>query len=681
MSWGERWAKLNRFQDSTRFKLAASAVVLAVAIGLGLWMGVARAASAARTAEAAQTSGAATPMGTATTEGPQPAPDPAAAPLHSVWQPEADSVVVSEQLAQRLSSVPVNLRLTIGAAIMLVVVWVGLAITYLGLAAVAALVVVPLLLWGGAAGQGFGVFSAGALALSGAFAALVRGVTLILSGSHPLTAVARNVVHEAVRLKLSLMFVALSIGVLAALPGLLNPETPLRYRVQSFIQYGMSASFVLAGAMAVFLAVASVAGEQRDKVIWQTMTKPVRAWQYVLGKWLGIVLIGAVMLGVSVTGIFLFTEYLRVQTAKGETAPFVIDARQPANRGRALSEDRQKLEYEVLTARRSRETDLPSDLDKFIDDTVAKTIEVEEARFRADPSVGRPAHDAIEKQVRQAVLASFYSVAMERPTIYRWTGLQGAAAVGRPMTLRFKVNFMNNPATTLLRLGLLSGHSPLGAGVDRYLESISLGQTLSIPISSKAINDQGVLEVVFLHGGPTDERMFPRNDKGEILVVPPMYLDIDTKLTLNYPVGGFRDNFLRAGVALWLKIGLLAAIGVCAGTFLSFPVASIVSFAVFMLAEGAGFLAHALNYFSITDATGKEVIYWKVPIVLISHAIAWLFKSYAGLSPVENLVQGLEVSWSTVISGAATVGTFAAVLVILATAIFRRRELAIYSGH
>jgi hypothetical protein len=443
----------------------------------------------------------------------------------------------------------------------------------------------------------------------------------------------------------------------------------------------MSASFVLTGAMAVFLAVASVAGEQRDKVIWQTMTKPVRAWQYVVGKWLGVVLIGAVMLGVSVTGIFLFTEYLRLQPAKGESAPFVVDQRLPANRGRALTEDRQKLEYEVLTARRSRETDLPENLAKVIDDAVAATIAAEEARFRADPSVGRPAHDAIEKQVRGGVLSSFYSVAMERPTLYRWTNLQAAAASGRPMTLRFKVNFMNNPATTLLRLGLLSGSSPLGAGVDRYFESIPLGQTLSIPISARAISEQGVLEIVFLHGGPTDERMFPRNDKGELLVVPPLFLDIDTKLTLNYSVGGFRDNFLRAGIALWLKIGLLAAIGVCAGTFLSFPVASISSFAVFMLAEGAGYLAHALTYFSVTDQTGQSVIFWKVPIAIVSHAVAWLFKSYAGLSPVESLVSGLEVSWGTVLMGAATVGTFAAVMVVVATAIFSRRELAIYSGH
>jgi hypothetical protein len=103
--------------------------------------------------------------------------------------------------------------------------------------------------------------------------------------------------------------------------------------------------------------VASITGEQRDKVIWQTVTKPVAAWQYLLGKWLGVVGLNAVLLVVASSGIFLFTEYLR--NAAGDRR----DAGVPLAR-RGVSEDRFILESRVLTARKSVDMEIPEDLSR-----------------------------------------------------------------------------------------------------------------------------------------------------------------------------------------------------------------------------------------------------------------------------------------------------------------------------
>ncbi len=56
------------------------------------------------------------------------------------------------------------------------------------------------------------------------------------------------------------------------------------------------------------------------------------------------------------------------------------------------------------------------------------------------------------------------------------------------------------------------------------------------------------------------------------------------------------------------------------------------------------------------------------------------FGVYAGLSPIERLVQGKLLAWSTVAFGTAVLIGLTAVFYGLAVMIFRKRELAIYSG-
>ncbi|MFN9975367.1 MAG: ABC transporter permease subunit, partial [Phycisphaerae bacterium] len=113
-----------------------------------------------------------------------------------------------------------------------------------------------------------------------------------------------------------------------------------------FLQYGTGLSYTIIAVLCVLFSVYSVAMEQRSKVIWQTMTKPVAAWQYVLGKWLGVVSLAAVLLGVTGGAVFLFTEYLRSQPANGE-----LSAYRSADESIPITSDREILETQVLTAR------------------------------------------------------------------------------------------------------------------------------------------------------------------------------------------------------------------------------------------------------------------------------------------------------------------------------------------
>jgi hypothetical protein len=52
------------------------------------------------------------------------------------------------------------------------------------------------------------------------------------------------------------------------------------------------------------------------------MTKPVASWQYILGKWLGLISLAANLLAICGSAVFLFTEYLKTQPAHGELAAY-----------------------------------------------------------------------------------------------------------------------------------------------------------------------------------------------------------------------------------------------------------------------------------------------------------------------------------------------------------------------
>jgi hypothetical protein len=60
--------------------------------------------------------------------------------------------------------------------------------------------------------------------------------------------------------------------------------------------------------------------------------------------------------------------------------------------------------------------------------------------------------------------------------------------------------------------------------------------------------------------------------------------------------------------------------------------------------------------------------------------VGHLFKIYADLRPTGRLVDGLRLSWADVSWGVAVLSLCTAVLYVVGVLVFRRRELATYSG-
>ncbi len=565
--------------------------------------------------------------------------------------------VISDILGGQDQDVGVYLTTLIVAGVSLVVIWLGLAITYLALVGVSGAIA---WVFGGVLGaEGLSRLLLGMIALIASFAALLQGLRALFGGRGPVFAIARNVLAEAVRLKVSLVFIVLLVFALAAIPGLIDSQDALRYRVQSLLQYGTGGSFWIIALLIVLLSVASVAFDQRDRTIWQTMTKPVSAWQYIAGKWLGIAGLSAVLLGVCASGIFLFTDYIRNQPAKGEIQPYVSATG-------LISEDRMILESRILTARVGKKPDPPITQDN--PDFLASVEAYIDNQRAINPTFAEDDEEFAEvvDSLYKSYIASRYRLVPGQWREFVFEGMGGARSSDRLITLHLKVKTNANNPTHFYRLRFS------WEGANSIIEKVvSLGTINRIEIPNDAVLDDGDLVIYIMNAGRSDDPSIPP----EILNIP----EADG-IEIAYSVGSYHLNFARVVFVLWVKLMFLSIIALTAATFLSFPVAVLMSLTVFLSAEGAGYIASSLESFRIQNQQGETIII-NLITEKISIFISNLFSVYADLRPTSRLVEGRLLSWGEVAVGVLVLGAVSAAMFVLACLIFRRRELATYSGH
>ena len=723
-------ARLNVIQHARRFKIGATALVAVLVVG-----GHAPRAAPEEPVETTTAPAAATPN--------QPLGWIEGGPIGAI-EGVFDTLVT--QVTSNDGAVAAALAFLMAGVAAIVIIWLNLAISYLALLVVGWLIAWPLMTFGPTAD--IGRLLMGVVPLALIFLTLTQTARVALFGSNPVFAIARNVLNEAVRMKISVVFIVLLLVLMALIPNALTEDQPLRYRVQQWLSYGLGFSYAVLALLTVFLSVGTVAFEQRDKIIWQTATKPVASWQYVLGKWAGVMALNLVLLSVSAGGVYIFTEYLRHQPANGESAYFV-DLRGESTRGPEgrPSTDRRILERQVLVARVAIEpepiapTELRLDLavrlgledvenpapgqaeelreeyltnwDAMIEQGVEYKVDQQKQRdpnwrptqkqiaeirgqiykdletgYRSIEPGGRQDYLFDTREVfkkwnahRQRILkpvikevdriiASGQATEEQREgvvdTVLRQFVREGRLPPFPEITLRYTIHAGTNDPTKIYRIYFLLNGAPYPMDASGRPEAtevaLKAAQTISFPVvvldESAGVLNLGVVS------DPSNERT---------LLFPPDGLQILS------PVGGYELNFLRVATVMWVKLGFIAAIGIAAATFLSFSVASLVTLGFLFMAESASFLSSSLEYYSVKDLEG-DIVWTKVLVRAVSLPIAWTFEVYADLRPTERLVDGRLISWGSLAKAIGVIGAWTLAALFVGLAIFRKRELATYSG-
>ena len=106
-----------------------------------------------------------------------------------------------------------------------------------------------------------------------------------------------------------------------------------------------------------------------------------------------------------------------------------------------------------------------------------------------------------------------------------------------------------------------------------------------------------------------------------------------------YKAGGFEANFLRAVALIFVKLVFMAALGIFAGSFLSFPVAVLLCLVVFLTGTVSGFVLESFGYL------GSQIgVVYEYSLKLLVQVLP----QFDQISPTGFLVAGRLIPWSMV---------------------------------
>ena len=558
----------------------------------------------------------------------------------------------------------------VGTAWLLLIVWMQLVVPFILTGLGTGLPVTVCWLLG--AEQAMLAF-AGMGTLTFTFVLLTRGVLIVFSRPYQVLAVAHTVVKEATRSRVSLVFVILLLVLLPLLPIWLDPETPLRFRVQTFINRSLSLTYVLAACMTLFLSCATIAFEIRDRQIWHLMTKPLTPLNYLVGKWLGVMSVNLIVLTMAGVSIFTYVQYLREL---------------PVAAGQPGIEDRIAVDHEILTARTGTRP-IYSEL------TPVQLRGRVEQLIQRDPDlsnlaeVPRSIKNRLAKEIQLNYMTSQRSIPPILPQVpganqhtYLFTGLEQARGLQAAMTLRYRFHILRDDEHERYSAAFMFNGRQETAMVVQYTPTVA--HVLTIPIvwedGTSLINPDGTLRltVANLHQPAPDQR-----GRGT--------LNFDEEdFELLYKVTTFEANFVRAMLMTWTKLAFLTMLGLACATLLNFPVACLMAFTIFFAGTLGPYLALSLkDYYpplvSQVDFTNVGmVIQWAFQSTIrgIAQAVVFLLQRFGEYQPAQNLVEGRVILWRSVASGVLWLGfIWSGVSLVIGYVVLRNRQLAIYSGH
>ncbi len=364
-------------------------------------------------------------------------------------------------------------------------------------------------------------------------------------------------------------------------------------------------------------------------------------WEIWLGKWTGIMLLNLLLLGASGAAVYSLMQW----------------------RARQLPPEAQrKLRSEVLVARGS----LKPSVDKG---AIEEEVERQLQERLKDSKVAAMDRDFVRKQIRERFKAQFQVA--QPGTALRWTvssGLSKDRLREKPLQLRAKF-FAAQSALSATYFGAWEIGPPNGRRYAAEQASLAAETFHEFPLPANLWDEKGDLVIDFLNYNDA-ALFFPLEDGLEVL----------------YPESGFGLNFIRGLGILFCWLALLAAIGLSAASFLSFPVAAFVSLGVLIVGLSSGTVRQVVEeggIAAINHDTGRVDNPTVVDLVAlpIFRGLLTLINLVQDFSPIEALSTGRSVSWGELGLAIARIvllmgGLFAAIGMIS----FTRRELATAQG-
>ena len=422
------------------------------------------------------------------------------------------------------------------------------------------------------------------------------------------------------------------------LPLLLKDDGTARGFIQIMLTYTLSVITGLLGFSTLWLACGTLARDIEDCSMQMVAVKPIARWQIWLGKWLGLVLLNAVLLALAGSSVYGLLQWRATKLPAGE---------------------QEILRNEIFVARASLREPLPD-----IEADVEKQFQKASNKDALSPEQ----QQETRVQLRERVKAMQQVVPPNH--LRRWTidfGLRRHLVRDQPMFLRVKFYAAQTNASGAYR-GIWQIGPPEGDRKTSVPQSLAQNTYHEIAIPPNLFDESGKLTIDF------------ENRNEAALIFP-----LDDGLEVLYREGSFGLNFARGLGIILCWLALLAALGLASASLLSFPVAAFFSLSVLIVALSSGTLSGVVEQGSVTGAdheTGAVAGSW-IDLFLIPFfkSILAVVKLVQAFAPVDALSTGRSVTWGQLGQAfAQVVLLLGGILAATGIALFSRRELAATQG-
>jgi ABC-type transport system involved in multi-copper enzyme maturation permease subunit len=443
----------------------------------------------------------------------------------------------------------------------------------------------------------------------------------------------------AFRFRLFWVLAGLLLISVVLLPLLLKDDGTARGFTQILLTYTLTVITTLLGFSTLWLACGTLAREVEECQMQMVAVKPIARWQIWLGKWLGLLLLNATLLALAGSSVFALLQW----------------------RAKKLPSDQQTiLRNEIFVARgtlREPVRDIERDLERIFQERITQT------------PVPPGQHQEVRQNLRAQLLAGMQVV----PPGYRrrWEidlGLRRTLLQDQPLFLRAKFHVARTNVTGTY-IGLWQVGEPEKPQFWRGPIMSQAADTFhEFAIPPNLIEPNGMLRVEFWNQNDT-ALLFPLEDGFEVL----------------YREGGFGLNFTRGLLIILAWMGLLAALGLAAASFLSFPVAAFVSASLLIVFLSSGTLSAIVAEGTLSGAdheTGEVRQSWfDRSMIGFYRVLLLIVNSIQKFSPIDSLSTGRSISWEQLgLAWATCVLLMGGLVGGMGMAIFTRRELATAQG-
>jgi len=459
---------------------------------------------------------------------------------------------------------------------------------------------------------------------------------------HSVLAVASNTVKQALRMKVALVFIVLLLVILPVMAFSASGDGTVKGRLQTFVSYGLSLTSFLLCLLTIFAAIHTTTSDVKQRQVYTVLTKPIRRYQYLLGKCLGILFLDLVLLVGFGAGIY----------AVAVTAPDMMGADDMA---------RQELADQFYTARASM---FPKTLD-----VTPEELEAEYQTLKKNQTMDQYFEGASKAKVKDWIYKRMRleknAVAVGSEKVWEFHNVKLADPEGR-VFVRFKFEVATTPEDEQLYSQWAVGDiRPLRQGKEpvtpvypiQRKDPVRMYREFDVP--ADAIAEDGYVAIAFMNP-PINETVVMFMEQGDNKNLE------SQSLALLFKAGTFQENFVRGVSVVFFRLVFLAALATMASTFLSFPVAVLLSLVVFFTVSISGFV---LESFSYVDASVSKIY---------ANTLALLIKGlpqFDKYNPSAYLIDGRLID-AEMFSWAAWSVVWAAVLMVMGLLIFSSKELA-----